>query len=311
MRDIILESSEFLVRGSEKKGKLQEKKMMDHSQSLAVFEDHKIRRVYDEKAGVWYFSVVDVVGALIQQPDFQAARNYWKVLKNRLKKEGSQSVTNCNRLKLKAADGKTYLTDVASPETLLRLIQSVPSPKAEPIKLWLAKVGYERIQDMSDPARSLDRARDYWRQHGRSEKWIQQRMMGQETRNKLTDYWKEHDVKGEDEYAILTNIIHQEWSGLTVPKHKQIKKLKTQNLRDHMSEAELIFTALAELSTRQIAESVEATGMTENAEAGKKGGGIAKKARLELEEKTGKSVVTGENFLPAGKQKTISTKSTK
>jgi len=193
------------------------------------------------------------------------------------------------------------LTDVADPETLLRIIQSVPSPKAEPIKLWLAKVGYERIQDMSDPARSLDRAREYWRQHGRSEKWIQQRMMGQETRNKLTDYWKDHEIKGEDEYAILTNIIHQEWSGVSVKDHKAIKGLKTQNLRDHMSEAELIFTALAELSTRQIAESVEATGMTENAAAGKKGGRIAKKARIELEQKTGKRVVTGENFLPPAK----------
>ncbi|MEI6148817.1 MAG: hypothetical protein WCS01_06940, partial [bacterium] len=225
-------------------------------------------------------------------------RNYWKVLKNRLKKEGSESVTKCNRLKLPAADGKKYLTDAANPETLLRIIQSVPSPKAEPIKLWLAKVGYERIQDMSDPARSLDRAREYWRQHGRSEKWIQQRMMGQETRNKLTDYWKDHEIKGEDEYAILTNIIHQEWSGVSVKKHKNLKGLKAQNLRDHMSEAELIFTALAELSTRQIAETVDATGMPENAEVGRKGGGIAKKARLELEQKTGRSVVTGENFLP-------------
>lgn len=275
---------------------------MTSDKALAVFENFKIRRVYDEKAETWYFSVVDIVAALLQQPDYQAARNYWKVLKNRLKKEGNQTVTNCNRLKLPAEDGKLRMTDVASPEALLRLIQSVPSPKAEPIKLWLAKVGYERIQDMSDPARSLDRAREYWKQHGRSEKWIQQRMMGQETRNKLTDYWKDHAIKGEDEYAILTNIIHREWSGVTVKKHKEIKGLKTQNLRDHMNEAELIFTALAELSTRQIAESVAATGMTENAEAGEKGGSIAKRARLELEQKTGRSVVTGENFLPPVKK---------
>jgi len=185
----------------------------------------------------------------------------------------------------------------------LRIIQSIPSPKAEPFKQWLAKVGYERIQDMGDPARSIDRAREYWKQHGRSEKWIQQRMMGQETRNKLTDYWSEHEIKGEEEYAILTNIIHREWSGVSVKKHKEIKALKTQNLRDHMTEAELIFTALAELSTRQIAESVEATGMAENSEAGKKGGKIAKNARLELERKTGKNVVTGENFLPPAKPK--------
>lgn len=274
---------------------------MSTEQALAVFEDFQIRRVYDDKAETWYFSVVDIMAALLQQPDFQAARNYWKVLKNRLKKEGSESVTKCNRLKLPAADGKSYLTDVADPETLLRLIQSVPSPKAEPIKLWLAKVGYERIQDMADPARSLDRAREYWKQHGRSEKWIQQRMMGQETRNKLTDYWQEHEIKGKDEFAILTNIIHQEWSGVSVRQHKQIKGLETQNLRDHMSEAELIFTALAELSTRQIAESIEATGMKENAQAGKKGGNIAKKARLELEQTTGKKVVTGDSFLPPGK----------
>src|SRR3990167_9205966 len=152
-----------------------------------LFEDYKIRRLYDEATETWYFSVVDVIQALIQQPDYQAARNYWKVLKNRLNKEGSESGTKSNRLKKEAADGKKNMTDVADPETLLRLIQSVPSPKAEPIKLWLAKVGYERMQDIADPARSLDRAREYWQQHGRSEKWIQQRMMGQETRNKLTD----------------------------------------------------------------------------------------------------------------------------
>jgi DNA-damage-inducible protein D len=269
---------------------------------LAIFENYKIRRHYDEKTEIWYFSVVDILQVLIQQPDYQTARKYWNKLSERLKKEGSESVTNCHRLKMEAADGKKYLTDVADPETLLRLIQSVPSPKAEPIKLWLAKVGYERLQDMSDPARSLDRAREYWREHGRSEKWIQQRMMGQETRNKLTDYWQDHEITKEDEYAILTNIIHQEWSGVSVKKHKDIKGLKTQNLRDHMNEAELIFTALAELSTRQIAESVNATGMVENADAGKTGGKIAKKARLELEAKTGRSVITSGNFLPPVKK---------
>ena len=265
------------------------------------FEGHPIRRLYDKATETWWFSVVDVVQVLTQQADFQAARKYWNQLKRRLGNEGSQLVTACHQLKMPAADGKQRLTDVATAETLLRLVQSVPSPKAEPIKLWLAKVGYERIQDMSDPARSLDRAREYWQKHGRSEKWIQQRMMGQETRNKLTDYWKDHDIQGEEEFAILTNIIHQEWSGVSVKAHKHLKGLKQQNLRDHMSEAELIFTALAELSTRQIAESEQATGMGENADAGRKGGGIAKKARRELEQKTGKSVVTGENFLPPGK----------
>jgi hypothetical protein len=266
--------------------------------SLAVFEGYKIRRHYDEDAEKWYFSVVDIIQVLIQQPDYQAARNYWKVLKNRLNKEGSETVTKCNRLKMVAEDGKMRMTDAADPETILRIVQSVPSPKAEPIKLWLAKVGYERMQDMADPARSVDRARQFWQQRGRSQKWIQQRMMGQETRNKLTDYWKDHEIKKEEEYAILKNIIHQEWSDVTVKEHKKIKGLKTQNLRDHMSEAELIFTALAELSTRQIAESVDATGMKDNKIAGIKGGRIAKKARLELEAKTGKKVVTGESFLP-------------
>ena len=263
-----------------------------------VFEEREIRRLYDEKTETWFFSVVDIIQILTQQPDYKAARNYWKVLKNRLRKEGSQSVTNCNRLKLPAADGKNYLTDVANAETLLRLVQSVPSPKAEPIKLWLAKVGYERMQEMADPARALDRARETWQKHGRSDKWIQRRMTGQETRNKLTDYWSDHEVKKGEEYAILTNIIHQEWSGVSVTAHKELKGLKTQNLRDHMSEAELIFTALAELATRQIAETTDATGLGENKVAAKTGGHIAKRARLELEQKTGQKVVTGQNFLP-------------
>ena len=265
---------------------------------LILFEDYKVRRLYDEETETWYFSVIDIVQILTQQPEFQAARNYWNVLKTRLNKEGSQSLTNCKRLKLEAADGKKYLTDVASAETVLRLIQSIPSPKAEPIKLWLAKVGYERIQEMTDPERSLDRARETWQKHGRSEKWIQQRMMGQETRNKLTDYWKNHDIEENKEFAILTNIIHQEWADITVKQHKDLKGLKTQNLRDHMSEAELIFTALAELSTRQIAESTDATGMVENKTAAKTGGSIAKRARVELEKKTQKKVVSRENYLP-------------
>ena len=264
----------------------------------AIFEEFNIRRLYDDKNETWYFSVIDIIQALIQQPNYQPARNYWKVLKNRLKNEGSETVTKCNRLKLVAEDGKLRLTDVATAETLLRLIQSVPSPKAEPIKLWLAKVGYERMQEMADPARSLERARETWQKHGYSEKWIQQRMMGQETRNKLTDYWKEHGIEGRDEFAILTNIIHQEWAEISVKDHKNAKGLKSHNLRDHMSEAELIFTALAELSTRQIAETMQAEGLKENKFAGKTGGGIAKKARIELESKTGKRVVTVENYLP-------------
>jgi hypothetical protein len=265
---------------------------------LTVFEDYNIRRIFDEETATWFFSVVDIIQALTQQSDFQLARNYWKVLKNRLKNEGSETVTKCNQLKMTAEDGKSRLTDVANAETLLRLIQSIPSPKAEPIKLWLAKVGYERMQEMSDPAISLNRARETWQKQGRSTKWIEQRMTGQETPNKLTDYWKDHDIKEGDEFAILTSIIHQEWAEVSVKAHKNIKGLKTQNLRDHMSEAELIFSSLAELSTRQIAETMNATGMPENTIASKTGGGIAKKARMELESKTGKKVVTTENYLP-------------
>lgn len=264
----------------------------------AIFENYSIRRLYDEEAEIWWFSVIDIVQVLTQQSDYQTARKYWNKLKERLKKEGSQLVTDCHQLKMLADDGKQRMTDVAKAETLLRLVQSIPSPKAEPIKLWLAKVGYERMQEMADPARSLDRARETWQKHGRSEKWIQQRMTGQETRNKLTDYWAEHDIKQGEEFAILTNIIHQEWADVSIRDHKQLKGLQDQNLRDHMSEAELIFTALAELSTRQIAESVEATGLPENKAAAKVGGNIAKKARVDLEQQTGKKVITQDSYLP-------------
>ncbi len=270
----------------------------------ALFENHAIRRVYDEDAEAWWFSVVDIIQVLTQQTDYQTARKYWNKLKERLKKEGSQLVTDCHQLKMTADDGKQRVTDAASAETLLRLVQSVPSPKAEPIKLWLAKVGFERMQEMADPSRSLDRARETWQKHGRSEKWIQQRMTGQETRNKLTDYWAEHNIKKGEEFAILTNIIHQEWAEVSVKDHKGLKGLQSQNLRDHMSEAELIFTALAELSTRQIAESKKATGLTDNKKAAKVGGTIAKKARIDLEGKTGKKVITKDNYLPPTKKLT-------
>jgi len=264
----------------------------------AIFEQTEIRRAYDEKTETWWFSIVDIIQVLTQQSVRRRAQSYWTTLKGRLKAEGSQLVTDCDQLKMTAADGKSYMTDVATAETLLRLVQSVPSPKAEPIKLWLAKVGFERMQEMANPALALERARETWQKHGRSEKWIQQRMTGQETCNKLTDYWATHEIKKDDEFAILTNIIHQEWSGVSVKTHKSMKGLKSQNLRDHMSEAELIFTALAELSTRQIAETAAATGMTENKTAARTGGKIARRARLELEAKTGQKVVTGDNFLP-------------
>ena len=262
---------------------------------IKIFEQNNIRSAYNEEQEKWYFSVVDLIAILT---DSEKPANYWKVLKNRLKKEGSQSVTICNQLKMKAADGKFYKTDALDVEGCLRLVQSVPSPKAEPVKLWLARVGYERMKEMSDPSIAIDRARETYQKLGRSEKWIQQRMMGQETRNKLTDYWKDHEITQSEEFAILTNIIHQEWTGLSVKEHKNLKGLKSQNLRDHMSEAELIFTALAELSTRQIAESVNATGMEENKKSAKRGGKIAKEAKEKLELETGQKVVSDSNFLP-------------
>jgi DNA-damage-inducible protein D len=276
--------------------------------SAAQFDGKAIRRVYDEASETWWFSVVDVVQALT---DSSNSRRYWSDLKRKLAQEaGSEQLyEKIVQLKLASTDGRLRETDCAEVTTLLRLVQSIPSPKAEPIKLWLAKVGYERMQEMADPALSLNRARETWQQHGRSDKWIQQRMTGQETRNKLTDYWREHDVKSGDEFAMLTNIIHQEWSGVSVKEHKNIKGLKTHNLRDHMSEAELIFTALAELSTRQVAETQQAKGLQENKGAAVVGGRIAKQARQQLEQKTGRSVVTGDNYLaPPAKRKAIAVK---
>jgi len=266
-----------------------------------LFESQKIRTHWDAKKERWYFSVIDVVKILSGTNN---PRRYWSDLKRKLEQEGFIKLYEIIvQLKLESADGKRYETDCADTQGLLRIIQSIPSPKAEPFKQWLAKTGYERIQEISDPEQSLDRARENWQGLGRSGKWIQQRMTGQETRNKLTDYWKQSGVEKSDEFAFLTNIIHQEWTGLTVGKHKDLKGLKTQNLRDHMNEAELIFTALAELSTRQIAETEQAKGIQQNATAGKKGGRIAKNARLALEQKTGKRVITSENFLPPAKEK--------
>lgn len=269
---------------------------------LAIFEDHKIRRIYDKKSDTWFFSVVDVVGALT---DSTNPRRYWSDLKKQIaEQEGfSELYEKIVQLKLKAPDGKMRETDCANTESLFRIIQSIPSPKAEPFKLWLAKVGYERIQEIADPERSLNRARDNWRNQGRSDEWIQRRMSGQETRNKLTDYWKDHDIKEGQEYATLTNIIHQECFGSSINKHQKLKGLKKKhNLRDHMTEAELLFTALAELSTRQIAESMNAKGLTENKKASKAGGGVAKTARLELEDKTGQKVISNKNYLKSPKK---------
>lgn len=277
---------------------------MKNDKQIIAFQNKKIRRQWDEKEEKWYFSVVDIVAVLTDSVD---PKDYWYKMKVRIKSEdGIELSTICRQLKLASADGKRYETDCADTEGIFRIIQSIPSPKAEPFKRWLAKVGYERIQEINDPEKALNRSREYWQKFGRSQKWIQQRMMGQEIRNKLTDYWKNNEVKEQDEYAILTNIIHQEWSDLSVKEHKNLKKLKTENLRDHMTDAELVFTALAELSTRQIAENMQTKGLERNKIPAKKGGRIAKNARLELEQKTGREVVSGENFkLPERKIKRL------
>ena len=270
----------------------------------ASFDGQSIRRVFDDANETWWFSVIDVVLVLTSS---KSAKRYWSDLKRKLAQEAGsgQPYEEIVQLKLTATDGKQRETDCAKAATLLRIVQSIPSPKAEPIKRWLAKVGYERMQEMADPALSLNRARQTWQQHGRSDKWIAQRMTGQETRNKLTDYWSEHDIKAGQEFAILTNIIHAEWSGVSVKDHKAVKGLSSHNLRDHMTEAELIFTALAELSTRQIAETMDATGLPENTKAAKAGGSIASQARKQLESQTGKRVVSGQNYLAPGAAKDV------
>ena len=264
--------------------------------NIKLFESKKVRSHWDSEAEKCYFSIIDVCEILSYSDN---PRRYWSDLKRKLINEGaSQTYDKIVQLKMEASDGKMRLTDCADTEGLLRIIQSIPSPKAEPFKLWLAKVGYERMQEVADPEQSLDRARENWQNLGRSNKWIQQRMMGQETRNKLTDYWKENGIEKSEEFALLTNIIHQEWTGVSVKEHKVIKELKSQNLRDHMTEAELIFTALAELSTRNIAETKQAQGLNENIQAGKRGGKVAKRAKDDFEQETGQKIVTSDNFLP-------------
>ena len=267
--------------------------------NIKLFESKQVRSTWSKSEEKWYFSVQDIVEILTDTVD---AKDYIKKMRKRDPELNFNWGTICPLVEMVATDGKRRKIQAADIRGIFRIIQSIPSPKAEPFKQWLAKVGYERIQETADPERSLDRARENWQRLGRSEKWIQQRMTGQETRNKLTDYWKDAGVKEQNEFAALTSIIHHEWTGLTVKQHKNLKNLTTQNLRDHMSEAELIFTALAELSTRQIAETEQAKGFVENATASKRGGAVAKNARKELEYETGKSVITGENFLPPTKQ---------
>ncbi len=270
---------------------------MSDINQIEVFEDKNIRRMWHQED--WWYSVVDVVRALT---DSDRPRKYWVDLKIKILADGFQLSEKFGQLKLQSSDGKFYETDCANLEGIFRIIQSIPSKKAEPFKLWLARVGNQRIKEIIDPELAINRARNIWLQKGYDAQWIQQRMLGQEIRNKLTNYWKNHEIKTPEEYAILTNIIHQEWSDLTVKEHKKLKGIDKDNLRDHMTDAEIIFTALVELSTRKVAESTKSTGFTENKKSGIIGGGIAKNARKELESKTNQKIVTKDNYFSEKKK---------
>ena len=263
---------------------------------VALFEQKEIRRTWqDEK---WYFSVVDVVSVLTDQPNYDSARNYWRVMKNRLKKEGAvELVTNCNQLKMRSPkDGKTYKTDCADTEQLLRIIQSIPSPKAEPFKRWLAAIGAERIREIADPEIAAQRAQDLYRKKGYPDEWIALRARGIATRAELTDEWKKRGVESQSDYAILTADISRATFGMTPSEYKRLKGLKNENLRDHMTTLELLFTELGEAATTEIARNIDAQGMNENCDAAHRGGKIAGDARRNLEEQTGRQVSTSENY---------------
>ncbi|MBC8180935.1 Bro-N domain-containing protein [candidate division KSB1 bacterium] len=268
---------------------------MNKETAIKLFEQKQIRTQWNEDNEKWYFSIVDVIAILSDQATYQGARNYWKVLKNRLLKEGNETVTNCNRLKMLAADGKMRLTDVADTEQLLRLIQSVPSPKAEPYKQWLAKVGTERIDEIEDPELAFERAMETYLKKGYSKDWINQRLKSIEIRKELTDEWDERGVKEGLEYSILTNEITKAWSGFSIKKYKAFKNLKKENLRDNMTNLELVFNMLAEASTTEISKEKNPKNFEENKQVAKKGGKVAKAARVQLEKTTGKKVITKQN----------------
>lgn len=262
---------------------------MAENTQIKLFEDKKVRTIWDEEAEEWYFSVVDVVAVLTESAN---PNNYWKVLKNRLKKEGSQLVTDCNQLKMPAVDGKMYKTDCMTTEQLFRLIQSIPSPKAEPFKLWMAQVAKERLDEMQDPEQGIQRALQEYRALGYSENWINQRLKSIEIRKDLTDEWKKHGLKEGVQFATLTDIIYKTWAGKTAKEYKEYKGLKKENLRDNMTNKELVLNMLAELSTKEISESSNPQDFGDHIQNALDGATIAKNARMELEQKTGKKVVT-------------------
>lgn len=265
---------------------------MKKHETLQLFEEKKVRTLWDAEEEKWYFSIVDTIAVLT---DSSNARKYWSVLKTRLKKEGSELTTNCSQLKMQSSDGKFYKTDVTDTEQLFRLIQSIPSPKAEPFKLWLAKIANERLDEMQNPELTVERAMQEYLQLGYSENWINQRLKSIEIRKELTDEWKKRGMKEGLQFAVLTDIITKTWSGKSTKEYKKLKDLKKENLRDHMTNTELILNMLAEASTKDISQSFNPQNFEENVEVAKKGGDVAKVAKEKLEESTGKKVVTSQN----------------
>lgn len=269
---------------------------MSEQDKIQLFENQKIRTAWDTEKEEWYFSVTDVIAVLTEQPTARGASNYWAKLKQRLKEEGADELlTNCQQLKMTASDGKRRATDVATTEQLLRIIQSVPSPRAEPVKRWLAEVGRERIEETIDPEQAIDRALETYLKKGYSEEWVHQRLLAIRIRNELTDEWKRRGVEKGKEYAILTDEISRAWSGMTTRQYKKLKGLKKENLRDNMSDLELVLTMLAEATTTEISKTVKPATFSENQKVAQKGGSIAGNTRKEIEETTGKPVITAQN----------------
>lgn len=259
---------------------------------IKVFENKQIRTVWNAENEDWFFSVVDIVEILTDSADYQVARNYWKVLKNRLKAEGSELVTNCNRLKMPAADGKMRMTDVLDTKGVLRLVQSVPSPKAEPFKMWLAKVGSERLDEIADPEKAILRGADYYREKGYTEGWINQRLQTIRIRKELTDEWKTRGIDKDKDYAILTNELTKAWSGLTVGEYKEYKGLKKENLRDNMTDIELTINQLAEVTTKALSQHKKPETFDQNKRVAREGGQVARNARTDIEKRLGQSVIS-------------------
>ena len=266
-------------------------KQQEQQTAIKLFEDYQVRSLWDNEQEKWYFAVVDIVAVLTESKD---PANYWRVLKNRLKEEGNETITNCNGLKMKAPDGKMRLTDVLDTENIFRLVQSIPSPKAEPFKLWLAKVGNERLDEIADPEMAIHRALQTYLNKGYSPEWVNQRLKAIEIRKELTDEWQKRGVE-HNQFGLLTDILTQEWSGLKTREYKDLKGLKKENLRDNMSNLELVFNMLAEVSTTELSKRKQPDTLQKNIQIARQGGSVARVARLNLEQQTGEKVVSSEN----------------